>query len=345
MLALIMRLGVALKREQRGFVHGTWLAKPTRMLVQVWLRRAISGCVFALIGVTAFLQARALTLLLGSRLLANSFSPRARTSAWPAAAGAAGVSAAPIRESRGLESRPRSPRLGSPNSPSGVANLTDPLKAPTCEGLTVFIVTESGDRLWSAATLHAAGEPHARMRRVGDHVADRLVEFIGFNPRAGSPAVWLSNSGGLCQSLLQQPPPVVPVGAPAQAVARKALESDLTRQVAAKIARVSDNEFNVDRSAIEQILENQAELLRFVRVAPEMEDGRAVGLRLLDVRPRSVLTELGFRSGDRIESINGFNVAIPERALEAFAVLRRASNLDIKIRRGSSSVNVAYNVR
>ena len=317
------------------------------MFVQVWLRRAISVCVFALIGVTAFLQARALTLLLGSRLLANPFSPRARTSTWPAAAalGAAGASAAPIAERRGEGSLSRSQRLGSQNSISVVANLTDPLKAPTCEGLTVFIVTESGDRLWSAATLHAVGEPRARMRRVGDHVADRLVEFIGFNPRAGSPAVWLSNSGGLCQSLLQQPPPVLPVGAPTQAAARKALESDLTRQVAAKIARVSDNEFNVERSAIEQILENQAELLRFVRVVPEMEEGRAVGLRLLEVRPRSVLAVLGFRSGDRIESINGFNVAIPERALEAFAVLRRASNLDIKIGRGSQTVNVAYNVR
>lgn len=304
------------------------------MLVEIWIRRSISFCVLALVAVAAFLQARALTLLLGSRLLSAPFSPRARTSTWPSPSRVDVPAVGAALRSFHAESHQ-----------SGLANLVDPLKAPTCEGLTVYIVTESSDKLWSAATVRGTGEPRARMRRVGDHVSDKLVEFIGFNPRAGSPAIWLSNSGALCQTLLQQAPTPVPIAAHGDAVSFKASESDLRWRVAAKIARVSETEFNVERSAIQQILENQAELLRFVRVTPEIQEGRAVGLRLLDVRPRSVLTSLGFQSGDRIDSINGFNIAIPERALEAFAVLRVASSLDIKIKRGDATLNVAYNIR
>lgn len=307
---------------------------------EAWLGRAVSLCVFALIGIAAFLQARALSLLIASSRLLSPLGPRERARAGEPELSPGRNAGMQSSKSPGLE---RESLL--PDEVVAPVDWTDPLRAPSCEGLTAFIVTESADRLWSVATLGVAGEPRAQMRRVGDHVSGKQVEFIGFNARAGSPAVWLSSSrGGLCQALLQYPPSHAPTTA-AKAMARKASESTLTREVAAKIARISETEFNIERGAIQQILENQSELLRFVRVAPELEDGRAVGLRLVELGRKSVLSSLGLRAGDRIDSINGFNIATPEKALEAFAVLRVASNLDVRLQRGNATLNVAYRVR
>lgn len=94
--------------------------------------------------------------------------------------------------------------------------------------------------------------------------------------------------------------------------------------------------FQLDRAALDAILENQALLLHDVRVVPERQNG-IVGLRLSRIRPDSLLGTLGLRSEDRLDAINGYEVGDPERALEAYARLRTAERLEVAIRCGSSS--------
>jgi hypothetical protein len=112
--------------------------------------------------------------------------------------------------------------IETPVPKAGDLETNDPLAAKACEGIAAFIITESLDPLWSVAALQGAGEPRPRMRRVGDDVAGKKVEFIGYNPLEDSPAVWLSGTGALCQVVLfrtqEVPPPAAP-GAPAPAPA------------------------------------------------------------------------------------------------------------------------------
>ena len=115
--------------------------------------------------------------------------------------------------------------------------------------------------------------------------------------------------------------------------------------IASKIQRVSATEFNVDRSVVDKILENQAELMRSARIVPEQENGKVVGVRLFGIRPDTLLGTLGMENGDRLESINGFNMASPEKALEAYARLRTADHLTVAINRKGKATNLDFNIK
>jgi general secretion pathway protein C len=115
--------------------------------------------------------------------------------------------------------------------------------------------------------------------------------------------------------------------------------------IASKIQKVSETEFNVDRSVVDKILENQAELMRSARIVPEQQDGKVVGIRLFGIRPDTLLGTLGFQNGDRLETINGFNMASPEKALEAYARLRTAPNLNVKVNRRGSPMSIDFRIK
>jgi general secretion pathway protein C len=107
------------------------------------------------------------------------------------------------------------------------------------------------------------------------------------------------------------------------------------------IIRLSDCEYLVDRRLVDVVLEEQASLMRSVRVVPASVQGRTYP-RLYGVRQDSLLGLLGFRDGDCLESINGFDLSTPERALEAYARLRTAGFLEARIRRGTEAVTLLY---
>jgi general secretion pathway protein C len=228
---------------------------------------------------------------------------------------------------------------------------TDPLTAPVCDAPTVYIVTESDDPLWSVAALQAPGDPRPRMHRVGDDVGGKKVEFIGYNPRANTPAVWLSSGSTLCQAMLFKTQPTLPPAAASGGPAKPppSLPADdpggLLAVVKSKIHKVSDTEFNIDRSVVDQILENQAELMKSARIVPEASDGKVLGIRLFGIKSESLLGALGLKNGDRLESINGFNMGSPEKALEAYARLRTASQLDITVNRGGAEVSIVHHIK
>jgi general secretion pathway protein C len=107
---------------------------------------------------------------------------------------------------------------------------------------------------------------------------------------------------------------------------------------------VSPTEYNIDRGVVDKILENQAELMRQARIVPEQENGKTVGIRLFGIRPDTLLGTLGMENGDRLQTINGFDMASPEKALEAYARLRTADKLTISLNRRGQNMNIDYNI-
>ena len=93
------------------------------------------------------------------------------------------------------------------------------------------------------------------------------------------------------------------------------------------------------------ILENQSELMRQAKITPVQENGRTVGVRMTGIRSDTLLGVLGMQDGDRLQTINGFEIANPEKALEAYARLRTADKLTIQLNRGGKNVNLDYNIR
>jgi general secretion pathway protein C len=322
------------------------------------LKRYFLGVVLALVAVAAYFQAAGATQLIGSAIGAAAPS------------GGAAVVVPPYK----LAVPQREPKSGQPiiernpfDSVTGPLNAkpveatdqkpaepdtSDPLASPACDGIQVLIVTESDDPLWSVAALQGPGEPHPRMRRVGDDIGGKKVAFIGFNPREQTPSVWIEGGNALCQAMLfrtQPPVAAAPAAAPAVPAAPEPPKATgapaLDPSISSHIQKVSDTEFNIDRSVVDKILENQAELMKSARIVPEQKDGKVVGVRMFGIRPDTLLGTLGLQNGDRLETINGFNMASPEKALEAYARLRTASGLNVKVNRRGAPVSIDFHIK
>lgn len=316
--------------------------------------------VLGLVALAAYFQASGTTALLGASLTPPPSSAVAPVAAAPTVPHAARRTAQPLIHRNPfdsvtgpLDSKPapvvaeKEPEL----------RVTDPLRAPVCSDVKVQIVTESDDPLWSFAALQGNGETHPMLRRVGDNVSGKEVAYIGFNPSEASPSVWLTGGAELCQALLFATQPEVKAQpAPGPAEQQPPTPERATRprgkgakpvpqDIASKIKKISDNEFHVDRAVVDKILADQAELMRSARIVPEKKDGKVVGIRLFGIRPDTLLGTLGFQNGDRLETINGFDMASPEKALEAYARLRTANNLNVKINRRGQSQSIDYRIK
>lgn len=329
------------------------------MALDALLKRYFLGVVLALVAVAAYFQAAGATQLVGSAIGAaapsGSAAPipnppyRLPVPAREPKSGEPIIARNPFDSVTGpLNAKPVDP-LNDPAKPVE-PELVDPLVAPACEGIQVLIVTESDDPLWSVAAMQGPGEPHPRMRRVGDDVGGKKVAFIGYNPLEQTPSVWIESGSQVCQAMLfRTQPPVAAAPAPAPTPEPPKPPTSgapaLDPSLASKIQKVSDTEFNIDRSVVDRIMENQAELMKSARIVPEQKDGKVVGVRLFGIRPDTLLGTLGLQNGDRLETLNGFNMASPEKALEAYARLRTATNLNVKVNRRGAPVSIDYHFK
>jgi general secretion pathway protein C len=221
-------------------------------------------------------------------------------------------------------------------------DMSDPFNAPDCDGVHVLIIAASADPDWSFAALETQQEKgKSFLRRRGGDVDGKTVRFIGWD------RIWMTSGSQLCQSQMFKPPP--PPGAASAAAPPPAPMpsggSALADEIKKGIQCTSKTECNVDRSVVDKILENQAELMRQARIVPEQENGKVVGIRLFGVRADTMLGVLGMENGDRLEKINGFDMTSPEKALEAYARLRTADHLTVSLNRKGQELNLDYNIK
>jgi general secretion pathway protein C len=309
----------------------------------------------ALLCVASYFQAKGVSALLGAELVEVPIpsaspakaSPRVQTPVAPQYAQAI-LKRNPFDSVTG-------PLVGKPleeAAPVRHASLTDPLHAPECKGVDVEATTQSTDPMWSLALVQAEGDQHGKLRRIGDPVGDKRIAFIGYNPAEESPAVWLEGSDGVCQSLLfdddPQAKPAVKKGKPApkKPVRRgRVSPPPVPADIKKRIQKVSDTEYNVDRNAVDIVMQKSTQLLRSTRVRPVQRNGSVVGIQLLRVRPDTLLGTLGIKNGDVIKTINGFNMSGPEKALQAYARLRTASEIHIQVERRGNPVTIDLHIR
>jgi general secretion pathway protein C len=203
-----------------------------------------------------------------------------------------------------------------------------------------------------AAITNAAGK--VLLYRQGMQVDGRQVM------RINSSSVYLQPSGTpLCQLAMFAPPPP-PGGSPPIAaatppstpepIAAAGGDSGGTggipaSELEAGITAVSEREFNIQRSLVDRLLENQAELMRTARIIPHEEGGRTVGVKLYGIRRNSLLGRLGVQNGDMLRTINGYDMSSPDSALEAYSRLRGADHLTLSVVRRGNAMTLDYNIR
>ncbi|MBN2196571.1 MAG: general secretion pathway protein GspC [Polyangiaceae bacterium] len=323
------------------------------------LKKYFLIAVLALVAIATFFQATGAMQLVGAMLIPDSSALAVLP---PVASGTGKASTTPRSADPILSRNPfdlstgplNAKTLGDQLPVTEEVNPTDPLRSPRCTDIKVTIITESPDPLWSIAALQGPGDTRPAVHRVGDELGSSKVAYIGYNSYEGSPSVWLVQGAAVCQALLfaTQPQPqaapakggAVPAAVGSAAAAKRGAPS-IPADMKAKIQRVSATEFNVDRGVVDKILENQADLMRSARVVPEQQDGKVVGVRLFGIRPDTLLGTLGLENGDRLETINGFAMASPEKALEAYARLRTAEKLSVSVNRRGQPVTLEFNIK
>jgi general secretion pathway protein C len=331
------------------------------MSLDVALKRYFAAVILALVAASAYFQASGITQLVGASFAADERSLAAIPSASPKpqkpmaeGTGDHATSARALLDRNPFDSvtpRPLDAVPVDPDAGAVVIDLEHSENAPVCDGVKALLIISSPTApTWSMAALSGAGSPQTKLVRVGDELGGRVLQIIDWH------RVVLSQGSSLCQvmmfrnekaaaaaasALAAAAPPAPPAGAAAVVGGTTALPAD----IASKIQRVSPTEMNVDRQVVDKILENQAELMRSARIVPEQENGKVVGIRLFGIRPDTLLGTLGIENGDRLQQINGFDMASPEKALEAYARLRTADHLTVQVNRRGQNVNLDFNIK
>jgi len=119
----------------------------------------------------------------------------------------------------------------------------------------------------------------------------------------------------------------------------------LLERLRAGITRVSDTEFVIKRSVFDAAVADTALFARGARVVPAFAEGRPVGFKLFGIRPDSPYALLGVRNGDTVVSLAGEPVTTPDRALEAYARLRHATEVQVEILRRGQPLTLRYRAR
>jgi general secretion pathway protein C len=318
--------------------------------LEVLLKRYFAGVVGGAVALAAYFQGAGISYLLAGAI-APAEGPRVVPPPNLGAVVLTVPSVTAIRDRNPFDSvtGPLHDKPEPPPEEKKEIEVTDPLGVGPCAGVQVFILTESDDPLWSFAAVQGPGETGPSLKRVGDAVGSQKVAFIGFNPRTNRPALWLEGDG-LCQaSLFGEAPPPAPAqaAAPVEAAPVAAAEGDrgMDPELKKKIKKISETDFEIDRSAVDKILDNQADLMKSARIVPEQKDGKIVGVRMFGIRPETLLGQLGMTNGDRLETINGFDMGSPEKALEAYARLRTAGNLTVTVNRRGKPVVINYKIQ
>lgn len=105
-------------------------------------------------------------------------------------------------------------------------------------------------------------------------------------------------------------------------------------------------EYNIDRSMLDEKLNNLEELGKGARVIPnyDRDSGSYKGFKLIGVRPDSLYRAIGVRSGDIIMRVNGEELTNPAKALELFTQLQTSSNISLDISRRGQTHTLTYKI-
>lgn len=199
---------------------------------------------------------------------------------------------------------------------------------------------------WSVAVIKDTEDKSVAPLAVGSKVRGAVVTEIG------ETRLYLDNNGrtewiDLLDGVPQTATPTATVSSglgtppPAPSSASDAFAQEMDRG----IRRVSEHQYEIQRSTLESVLGNMNLLSRSARIVPDVRDGRAAGFRLYSVRPDGPFAKIGMQNGDVISAINGLEITSPEKALEVYAKLKSASHLSVGLERNGQKVTKDYSIR
>lgn len=129
---------------------------------------------------------------------------------------------------------------------------------------------------------------------------------------------------------------------PVAATANRAVQPAGTggEQVDEGINKISDNEYEISRELLEDVLSDPTNIVQQARVIPQQD-----GLRFFGIRSNSIFWKIGIKNGDTLHRINNVELNDVERALGVFEELRAQSSFSIDFTRAGKQYSYQYVVK
>jgi general secretion pathway protein C len=110
------------------------------------------------------------------------------------------------------------------------------------------------------------------------------------------------------------------------------------------VRQLSENQYVVARSEINNALTNLSDLATKARIVPSFKNGVANGFKLFSIVPDSLYAKIGVQNGDVIRRINGYEMNSPDKALEIYQKLRDANRIEVEIERRGETLRNSYSI-
>ena len=112
------------------------------------------------------------------------------------------------------------------------------------------------------------------------------------------------------------------------------------------VRQLDPNRYVLDRSTVDNNLNNMAALFTQVRAVPNLgPDGQSNGFKLSEIQPDSIFQQIGLHDGDILTGVGGQSVSDPTKAVQLLSSLRNQNSISLTVLRGGQSVQLQYNIR
>ena len=112
------------------------------------------------------------------------------------------------------------------------------------------------------------------------------------------------------------------------------------------VRQIDSNRYVLDRSTVDNNLNNMASLFTQVRAIPNLgPDGQSNGFKLSEIQPDSIFQQIGLRDGDMLTDVGGQSVGDPSKAFQLLSSLRNQNSINLTVLRGGQPVQLQYNIR
>jgi general secretion pathway protein C len=273
--------------------------------------------------------------------------------------------AAKLADSILSDDQPPSPPAPVKPTPAAATNETEPPSPPSTEALASESAPspksdpqpapESGDAVptqlplkllgtltaadpgLSLATVYEDTTQHSRTVWRGGSLLGAKVLAIERT------RVLLSNKGHL-EFLELSPDSAQPQGAASPAPSPVSASPPAAAPMAfgATLQQTGPNSYVIQRSDVDNMRAHLQELAAQGERAGAFRKGQWLGIKVVSLTPGSIYERLGLKPGDILVNANGFNLGMPPQEMQAYALLKTATRIDLDIERDGQILRKTY---
>ena len=111
------------------------------------------------------------------------------------------------------------------------------------------------------------------------------------------------------------------------------------------IRKTGENSYVVDRREVDHSVENLNTVITQVRAVPYINDGKSIGFRLFNIKPKSIFERMGLQNGDVVQKINGVDLNSPSKAMGLLEEMQTSDELLLDLLRAGAPRTLTYAIQ